>query len=110
MSDDPRKLERAADQLEDIARRLTRVASSTQEYGSAVKPIAHGVAQVVGGSATGRDRQIAAALEGVARSVQRSATSSHQAAATATRLAGAARTQARELRQRQGREQAARRR
>lgn len=98
---DPVALERTAMQLEDIARRITQVAQGAQDYQRRVTPLAHGVDQLVGGSATARDKQIAALLASVTREMSRSASSSHQAAQLAGRMAAKARADARDLRRQQ---------
>ncbi len=97
----PEALERAANELEGVARKLLQVAQSTQAYQAKVNPIAQGVEQVVGGSATGMDRQIASLLNAFARDVGRSAAASHQAAQIAKRLAAEARAEAQDLRRQQ---------
>lgn len=98
---DPAALERAASQLEDIARRITQVAQATRDYQQRVTPLAQGIDDLVGGSATGRDKQIAALLASVDREVSRSASSTHQAAQLASRIAAKARADARDLRRQQ---------
>jgi hypothetical protein len=98
---DAAALERAASQLEDIARRITLVAQGTQDYQRRITPIAQGVDDLVGGSATGRDKDIAALLASVTREVSRSASSTYQAAQLASGIAAQARTEARDLRRQQ---------
>lgn len=99
---DPAALEQAASQLEDIARRITQVAQAAQDYQQRVTPLAQGVDELVGGSETNRDKQIAALLRSVNREVSRSASTTHQAARLAARMAGQARAEARDLRRQQG--------
>lgn len=94
-------LERAASQLELIATKLVQVAQSTQDYQRKVSPIAQGVEQEVGGSATGMDKQISGLLNAFTRDVGRSASASQQAAQIAKKLAVQARTEAQEIRRQQ---------
>lgn len=100
-------LERAANSLDDIARKLIQLAQTTQDYQSEVGPLADAVKQVVGGSASRRDKQIVSLLQGVARDVARSASATHEAAGVAKRLAAQARAEAQAIRQQQDAERRA---
>lgn len=97
----PEALEQTASRLEDLARQMTQVAQSTQDYQGKVGPIAQGVEHEVGASATGKDQQIAALLTECARSMARSASASHQAAEAARKLAAEARAEAQAIRRQQ---------
>jgi len=105
---DPDALEQAANRLESIARDLLRVSQATQDYQGKVAPIAQGLTQVVGGSATGNDKRIASLLNGFAQGVGRSASASHHASEVASRLAEQARAEAKEIRRQQEAERRAR--
>ena len=96
-SQSPEELERAAAQLESLARKLVQIANSTKSYGGKIIPIADGIASEVGGSATGKDKQIAGTLAGCARDVNRSAAATQQAAQEARRAADEARSRAQEI-------------
>lgn len=94
----PDALEQAASRLESIARDLLRVSQATQDYRGKVAPIAQGLTQVVGGSATGKDKRIASLLSGFAQGIGRSASASYHASEVANRLAEQARAEATEIR------------
>jgi len=97
----PEVLERAADRLDALAHKLVQIANSTKSYAGKITPIASGIASEVGGSATGKDKQIAGALAGCARDVNCSAAASQQAAQEAKRAADEARSRAQEIRRQQ---------
>jgi hypothetical protein len=94
----PEVLMRVVARWEDAGRRVMRVAGVLQNYGSRVRPIASGVEQVVGGSATGKDKEIGGLLDGGANELARSAAAAHEAGRIAKRLAAQVHAQAQELR------------
>jgi hypothetical protein len=94
-------LNRAANRLEDFSRRIMRATQATQDYQRKVGPITQGVEHLVGGSATGKDKQIALLLTECTQSVARSAAASHQAAQIARKLAAHALAEAQQIRRQQ---------
>jgi hypothetical protein len=97
----PEIAQQLANRWEGVGRRLLRVAQLIQDYLGRVRPIAQGVEQVVRGSATGKDKEIAALLQYCAQEITRSAAATHEAAQVARRLAAQAHAEAQEMRRQQ---------
>lgn len=104
--DDPAALERAATQLQDIARQARRQAGVMSSNAKRVTPVAAGVTSVVGGTATGADKKMIGILERGLSDLNAAAQALAEAARTAERLAQEASSRAlraREDRAAQGR-------
>ncbi|MET0932012.1 MAG: hypothetical protein ABWX74_21025 [Aeromicrobium sp.] len=91
---DPAALEMAAKELRGIAQQLMKVSRETQAYHQRIGPIAEELRRTVGGSSTGKDKDIAGAIRVASSDVQASAGASAHASTIANRLADTAQTDA----------------
>lgn len=84
---DPAALERAARELQEIARQARRQAGAMERHISQVKPVANGVNSIIGGTATGTDKQMTSALARTLKDLAAAARALSEAAGVAERLA-----------------------
>jgi hypothetical protein len=109
-ADDPAALERAARELHQIARGAREQAALMEVHAAKVKPVAQGVAAIIGGTATGTDKKMVGVLGRSVRDLAAAAGALNDASRTAERLAQEATARALKAREAQAAQHAARRR
>lgn len=99
---DPVKLDRAARQLDQLAKRLKEVSTDLHAFQRKIGPLADDLNAAVGGSSTRRDVQIGKSINDTSSALTASADNTSAAFAQAKEAAGRAHQQAQAARKKQG--------
>nr|WP_313777376.1 hypothetical protein [Mycobacterium sp.] len=108
--DDPLALERAAREFHAIAQSARAQAGHLDKHAGKVRPVAHGVTSIIGGTASGTDKKMIGTLDRALRDLQDASRRLNESAQAAEQLAREATGRALSAREAQAAAQSARRR
>ncbi len=107
---DPVALERAAREFHAIAQSARAQAGHLDKHAGKIKPVAQAVSSIIGGTASGTDKQMIGTLDRVLRDLQEASRRLNESAQAAEQLAREVTARALAAREAQAADQSARRR